>query len=203
MSVCDNFLGKDIQMNCKDPISKGLEKVGIIINYNDIDFSAIQFSETNGNIIEALPLKSGKKAFSIYQQNNPFSGTKSTAEVGTAVNTVAHEISFVVLDKGPDVAETVIDPILFGGEFVVIVENKYKGLQKAEPGSAAFQIIGIHQGAKMSAGECDKYSDDTLSGWSITLKEEKVPKSEMYLFKTNYAATKQLIQTLINGTSVA
>lgn len=199
MSLCDRSVVADIKMNCNDPLHKGVESIGYLIRRADIDFGSVEFNANNDNIIESLPLLVGKKAVRIYQQNNAFTGTNSTVEVGTYVNGTTHNVVFVVPDQGPDVAHNIIDPLISGEEFVVILENKYKGLQKELPGSAAFQVYGFHQGAIVSAGDADKYSDDTLSGWSITLTESRAPKSEMYLYATSYAATKAMLEAMVTA----
>lgn len=198
MSLCDRTVVADIKMNCNEPIQKGVESIGYLIRRADIDFGSVAFNADNDNIIEELPLVAGKKGVRIYQQNNAFTGTNSAVEVGTYVNGVTHNVAFIVPDKGPDVAHEIIDPLISGEEFVIILENKYKGLKKTLAGSAAFQVYGFHQGAIVSAGDADKYSDDTLSGWSITLTETRAPKSEMYLFKTSYAATKAALDSMVN-----
>lgn len=197
MSLCDRTIVADIKMNCDEPLQKGLESIGYIMRRADIDFGSVTFNANNNNIIESLPLVTGANAVRIYQQNNSFTGTNSAVEVGTYVNGVTHNVAFIIPDKGPDVAHDIIEPLISGEEFVVVLENKYKGLHKTLPGSAAFQVYGFHQGAIVSAGDADKYSDDTLSGWSITLTETRAPKAEMYLYSTSYAATKQLLDSLI------
>lgn len=201
MSLCDRSVVADIKKNCEEPIQKGVESVGYLIRRADIDFGSITFDADNANIITTLPLLTGKKAVRIYQENNPFTGTNSSVEVGTYVNGTTHNVAFIVPDKGPAIAHDIIDPLISGEEFVVILENKYKGLRNATlPGSAAFQVYGLHQGAIVSAGEADKYSDDTLSGWSITLTESRAPKSEMYLYaEGGYTATKTLLEGLVSA----
>lgn len=199
MSLCDRSVISDIQLNCNEPIQRGLESIGYLVRRADIDFGSVTFNENNNNIIEDLPLLTGKKAVRIYQENNAFTGTNSAVEVGTYMNSTTHNVAFVVLDKGPDVAHDIIDPLISGEEFVVILENKYKGLQKTLSGSAAFQVYGFHQGAVVSAGDSDKYSDDTLSGWAITLTESRAPKSEMYLYKTSYAVTKAALESMVTA----
>lgn len=201
MSLCDKKVTADIKSNCEEPIQKGVESVGYLIRRQDIDFGAVTMNETNDNIIEDLPLKSGAKAVKIYQQNNAFTGTNSTVEVGTYVNGTTHNVAFIVPDNGPDVAHDILDPLFSGEEFVIVLENKYKGMQKALSGSAAFQVYGFHQGAVISAGESDKYNDDTLSGWSVTMTESRAPKVEMFLFKTSYTATKAALESMTTGTA--
>ena len=79
-----------------------------------------------------------------------------------------------------------------------MLENKYKGLQKeANPGDAAFQVFGYYQGLTATTIENNKYSEDTEGGWTVTLEEQKAPKSALFLYKTSYEATKTAINTLM------
>lgn len=195
MGQCDNLIKGAIYGNCDDPIIKGLESVGIIVNRDDIDYAQIKFAEGKANVITALPLKVGKCGYEVKQPGNtPFNGTKSSLETGTNRNSFTHEVVVYIPDSGPDVAENIIDG-LANGKFVMILENNYKAMQ-SQQGAAAFQIFGFYTGLKAASAEADKYSDDTESGWTFTLKEEKTPKSALYLFAATYAATKTLFDTL-------
>ena len=106
---------------------------------------------------------------------------------------------FRLPDNSPAVCENIIDPLL-DGEFFVIWQNRHKNLRatnEAERGASAYQIAGLFNGLTLSAGSCEKYSDDTLSGWAITLKEEKAPRSAMFLNAGSLAATEALIKTML------
>ena len=119
-------------------------------------------------------------------------GLMSYAPASVTTNTV----NLVVLDNGPDVCANVIDG-LANGEFVVILENKFKGLNKEEnPGDAAFQVYGWYQGLKPAELSNDKYSEETDGGWLVSLQEAKVPKSALFLFKTDYETTAAAVATL-------
>lgn len=195
--VCDNLIKGDIMPNCDDPIGPGLEQRGVIMNRSDIDFSATVFNATRKNVIESLVLKTGKKAYQVVVQGNtPFTGTNTALAVGTYRNTFTNIVSIVVLANDPDVCNDVIDG-LANGEYVVVLENKSKGLQKEEtPGDSAFQVYGYYQGLKASEMTNDKYSEDTDGGWAISLQETKVPKSALFLFKTDYETTVTAFESL-------
>ena len=106
------------------------------------------------------------------------------------------KVNMVVLANDPDVCNDIIDG-LANGEFVIVLENKAKGLNKTEnPGDSAFQVYGYYQGLKAAEIGNDKYSEETEGGWSISLQETKVPKSALFLYKTSYDATKTLVETL-------
>lgn len=199
-STCDYLIKQDIMPSCSDPIVGGLEQRGIIINRGDIDFGTTTFNATRSNVIETLALKSTKKAYQVVMYGNtPFTGTNTALEVGTYRNTFTNTVSLVVLDNGPEVCANVIDG-LANGEYVVILENKYKANNKDEnKGDAAFQVFGWYQGLKASEITNDKYSEDTDGGWLVNLQETNAPKSGLYLFKTDYETTLAAIDSLVAG----
>ncbi len=197
--LCEDLIKQDIDINCDDSIVAGIEANGVIINRKDIDFTNVVFSDTHKNVIKTLPLKAGKKAYTIFVPGStPFNNTATTMEKGTNRNTFTNDVGFVILNNDPDVCENIIDPMA-NGEFVIIYENRFKNINKAEtPGDSAFQIVGYYQGLKGETLENNKYSEDTEGGWNVLLKELKSPKSGLFLYNTSYSVTQQQIQTLLN-----
>ena len=197
MGVCDDLVKKDLALTCDDPITPGLEQEGIIINRKDVDFAASTFNTTRKNVLETLALKAQKKGYKIQVLGStPYTGTNTALAAGTYRNTFTHTVAIVVLANDPDVCADIIDG-LANGEFVVILENKHKGLQKEEnAGDSAFQVYGWYNGLKASEISNDKYAEETDGGWSISLQETKVPKSALFLFKTDYDTTKTAVDTL-------
>lgn len=197
MGVCDNLLKQDIVPSCDDPAIPGFEQEGVLINRKDIDFANVTFNVTRSNVMEALPLKQGKKGFKIVALGaQPFNGTGTAFAAGTYRNSFNNTFAFVVLDDGSDVRGNIIDA-LANGEFVAVLENKYKGMGKTNKGDCAFQVYGFYQGLKATEMADGKYSEDTDGGWTITMQETKTPKSGLYLFKTSYDATQKLVETLL------
>lgn len=197
MGVCDDILKKDISPSCDDPVVQGLEQEGVIMNRADVDFAATVFNATRKNVIETLAMKEKKKAYKVVVPGKtPFTGTTTALATGTYRNSFTNTITLVILANDPDVCADIVDG-LANGSYVVVLENKYKGLQKEEnPGDAAFQVFGYYQGLTATTIENNKYSEETEGGWSMTLEEQKVPKSALFLFKTSYEATKTAIGTL-------
>lgn len=196
-SVCEFLLARDIAASCSDPVVPGFEQEGIIMNRDEIDFGAITFDSSRSNVISQIAMLAGKRAYKVrVLGNTPFTGTSTSFVSGTYQNTFTNTVQFVVLDNGPDVCESVIDA-LANGRFVMILENTFKGLNKeSNKGDAAFQIYGYTQGLAASAIENDKYSEDTNGGWLVTLQETKASKSGMFLYKSDYATTKTMFESL-------
>lgn len=195
--ICDNAIKRDIELNCDDPIVPGVEQEGVIINRSDIDFSTVAFNTARKNVVETIALKSGKKAYKVVVSGStPFTGTNTALATGTYRNTFTNTVNMVILANDPDVCADIIDG-LANGEYVVILENKAKSLQKEEnPGDSAFQIYGYYQGLKAAEISNDKYSEETEGGWSVSLQETKVPKSALFYFKTDYETTKTAVEAL-------
>lgn len=193
-NTCESLIAQDIKIPCEEQVTKGLESDGLIINRNDIDFAN---SVVNGNVIESLVLKAGKKAYEIRQDGaNPFTGTKTELNVGTYRNRWKNTVSVVVLANTPDVCGNVIDR-LANGKFVVILRN----LSKGSDGKAEYQVYGYAQVLKAATGENDKYSDDTEGGWLVTLEEESVPKSAYFFYDTSSETTAAKYQSLLTEAS--
>ena len=181
-TTCESLIAQDIIIPCEDQVTKGLEGDGLIINRDDIDFTK---SVVDGNTIKTLVLKTGKKAYAIKQEGSkPFTGTKTELTVGTYRNSWKNTVAVVVLANTPDVWANIIDG-LANGKFVIILRN----LSKGADGKAEYQVFGYAQALKASAGENDKYSDDTEGGWLITLEEESVPKAAYFFFDTDSETT--------------
>lgn len=198
MGVCDEMLKKDIAPSCDDPVVPGYEQEGVIMNRDEVDFALTTFNATQKNVIETLAMKSGKKGYKVVVPGKtPYTGSKTSLTTGTYRNTFTNALQIVVLDHGPEVCSDIIDG-LANGSYVVILENKYKALQKeSNPGNAAFQVYGYYQGLTATTLENDKYSEDTEGGWLVNLEETKCPKSALFYFKTDYDTTKQALGTLV------
>lgn len=195
MGQCDSLIAKDIAVNCDNPIVRGLEPDGVIINRADVDFAQCVLDDNCKNILKSLILKAGKKGYSVVQMGNtPFSGMTSNLEVGTYRNTWTHEIPIAILDNGPEVSQDIIDG-LANGTFVLVLRNKHKG----DDGKAEFQVYGYYQGLQCSAGSNEKYSEETDGGWLMTLQEQRAPKSALFLFDTSSATTEAKYNALLTA----
>lgn len=188
--ICEHLISNDITANCSNPIYAGLEPVGYIINRADIK----SYTESDG-VVSDIKLKTGKKAFQIQQMGQqPFNGTGDEMQEGDVMNTFNKNVQFIVLDNGPEVAEGVIRPMV-NGEFVVIVENKYR----VDASENAFEVIGLDKGARASSVTRSKYENN--AGWVCTLIERETPNPAKYVWATDYDTTKAALEALLTPAS--
>ena len=197
MAVCDDIVKKDLVLDCANQMVPGFEQEGVVINRKELDFALTQFNSLRKNVIETLAMKSHKKAYKVVVGGRtPFTGTNTALAMGTFRNSFTNTVNMVILGNDPDVCADIIDG-LANGEFVVVLENKAKGLDKeANPGDGAFQIYGYYQGLRAAELSNDKYAEETDGGWAVSLQETKVPKSALFFFKTDYNTTKAAIDAL-------
>ena len=192
---CDYQLAADLVADCTVKSVKGIKAHGYIMNFNDIDFEATTRDSKNPNIVSALVMKTGKKAYRMYVPGKtPYTGTKKSLSVGKYTSRFNKDVSIVVLDNGPDVCRNIIDQ-LANGQFVIVLENKYQGSDKKN----TFEIYGLEAGMTATELDDDKYSEDTEGGWAATLQEENAPSSGIFLFNESLTATRAALESLVSG----
>ena len=196
MPDCDFKIAKNIAFDCANMSEKGVEKVGYIVNYADVLKNSCG---RTGNLISSLSLASGARGYKvIVPEGTPFNGTLIEAVVGTYKTKWNKTVAFVILDSGPEVTQDIIDK-LANGKFVIVLENVYAGADSKNK----FEVYGLEQGLKMTAGTRDLYSDDIDGGWSVTLQEQNAPSSGIFLFSESESATRTLLaalETVVPGT---
>lgn len=197
-TLCSAAVAADMKPNCANIITPGVEQMGVLINRADIEsytMGETLNSVTYNNIVSDITLGTGKTGYWIYQMGStPFDGTNTALVEGSILNTFTHTVSFVILDNSPEVAEKVVDQ-LSNGEYVVVLQNKYiqsittTGQTPTTYNYGKYQVYGLQNGLKGTAIDCEKWSDETNSGWKITLTETKATKSAIFYYNTDDTTT--------------
>jgi hypothetical protein len=166
-------------------MGQGYEIEGLVMAYDDIDWTETIISDADqSNVVQAIVLKSGKKAYPIKQRvNQPFSGSTSEMNAGTLRNTFTHNVSFVLLEDSPASAGFV--DVLTNGKFVVILKNTQKSTANLSGNtpyhSQKYPVFGLFNGLKASAVSRDPYGDQN-GGWTVTLTETDSPSAGIFLW---------------------
>lgn len=196
---CDFKLASDLGASCENPAVAGIKNTGYIMNFDDIDFSALTYDESNPNIVKTLALLTGKKAYKMYVPGSqPYTGTNKAMVKGNYRNKFTKTVSVVILDNGPEVCHNIIDQ-LANGQFVIVLENKFAG----KDAKNSFEIYGLEQGMSAATLSDDKYSEETDGGWAATLEETNAPRSGIFLFGESIAATRAALASLVSGSESA
>lgn len=183
---CSASLAGNIAGDCSSPRVKGYEQLGIIVNWDDIDFTALAYDSSNPRRVKTFALKSGKKPFALYQnKNNPanFNGTSTTYNQDT--DYYDKTLQFYYEGIGGEDAANVVEP-LKGGNYVAIVPRK------DHRGDGSFQVFGLQSGLKATA----QVQDEETGYWLITMNGSE-PSAEVSFFDTDYATTKTAYDALV------
>lgn len=188
-------LATDLVKNCTDPVLAGIEKISRIMNRADVDIQATKATKVSGsnNLYESLVIKPTKRGYKVTNTIN----SVTTKVDGTYDNVFQKVVTGVLLDDG-DVPSAMIEALgSKDGEFIMVIEHKFKDFgRSANPGSSAFEIIGI-ENPLTSNGQAivnDK-SADTRGGWAFGLACEEI-KPRYYWMDSTYPATKLLFDAL-------
>lgn len=183
---CLGMISANIDEDCDNPRVIGYEDVAVIINRSDIDWSGITFDGSNRRIVDGFALVAGKKPFVIYNPrltNPSFNGTQT--ELNTDTRHYTKTMQFYYKGIGGAAAANVVEP-LAKGEYVVILQRK------DHSGHGSFPILGLQNGIYATA----QVQDETTGYWLMTMAIDE-PFAETELFKTDYAGTKAMFDSLV------
>ena len=189
---CAKIISMNIGDTCS-PIVKGYKPNAVIINFDDIDFDAIQFDEANPHVVKSLSLVSGKYGYKVVQRGaTPFNGTNSAMAQATYQNDVTHTVS-VVIPKDATSTNAIAQPLANGAVVVMILESKTKG----DDGQSSFEIIGL-DGGLVATASTDDINGDAGKNYIFTLTEVST-KLATFVNAGTYASTKLMVEGLLKS----
>lgn len=193
-SICNGIIKQGLPAgDCANLPAKGYERVAVLINREDVDFTNVETSETRQNVLTALGLKAGKTGYEVHQMGaDPFTGSNSALEDNAYYRSITKNFVIAVINNDRDVAGDFVDPLI-NGEFIAVVERKDKGRDKA----SAFEVLGFHNGLILTALEENPYGD-YYGGGLYTLTEKAAPVSRLYLGES-YEAGKAIFDSLLEA----
>lgn len=183
---CSSALADNIASDCNTPRIAGYEQIGIIFNWDDVDWANLAVDVNNPRTITAIAAATGKKPYAIYNNKNnplPFDGTNTTFNADT--DRYDKTLQFYYEGIGADAAEDVVEP-LKGGNFIAIIPRK------DHRGHGSFQVFGYQAGLKANA----QVQDETTGYWLMTMQTSE-PSAEIEYFATDYATTKTAYDALV------
>ncbi|HRE77113.1 MAG TPA: hypothetical protein PLL09_04725 [Flavobacterium sp.] len=190
MSDCLKKLTQNITYDSCTPALRaktGLETKAVIINRSDLDFTAITES---GATVTNLSLMSGATGYSINWVKQ-LGNTASAYSVNDGLDTYNH--SFICRVFGQSASDAEIIKELGEGEFLVVVETKFKGVDQKD----AYKIFGLESGLKKSEGTFSSIENDGSYVFTLSSVEgfgESYPY-KVYL-ETDYTTTKTKFDAL-------
>jgi len=192
MSVCGDIT-EDLGFNCPNPLQAGTNDELTVINWTDWEDAVLVKNGSNPNIIEDIQLPSGATAFTYTGKNN--SNAPKMELIKSQFNeNYNHEINFKIFQI--DAAAKKQLELLDKGRVVCIVNNKHKGAS----GDTAFEIFGGDAGMITSQNLREGNNIELGGAFDVILKSDELslePFLPKTLFKTDFATTKAIVQSLL------
>jgi hypothetical protein len=175
----------DILNNCATNLPVGGLEVNVVL-INRTDKSVVTYKTGDETTIEDIVLKVGKKGYLHTGFNKGIDGGFSAVADEKMPNYYKHTLNFEVW--GIDASTNAQINQLF--DVFAIVESKNK------TGEGTFQILGFKNGLKVVKD--DKMFNANMGKRLISLESiDNEPIAQYTFFKTDYAATKVLIDSLL------
>lgn len=187
--ACNKKVTANLLFDCADAPKKGLDGgKAVIINYDDIDFSAL--TQTGATVTNLATLAVG---FEVQWYKELASVASAYAANAEDVDGFSHQFLARIATTSADGAERAEE--LKNGRFIVVVETSYKGAAQAE----AFKIYGLDAGLELQelSGNSNENSGSLL--FTLGTREGTVERYPFnILLETDYATTKASFDSLFN-----
>lgn len=186
---CDKKVTQDLLYACADAPKKGIDGgKAILINYDDIDFSA---SVVAGETITDLILKAGKSGFAVEWYKDLASGGSTFAPSTEDVDGFLH--TFLTRLAASSAESAAIANELKNGRFIMVYETKYKGLLQED----AFKVAGWETSLKLSEMTTNTGENSGSPLFTLATEEGDVEQYPYSIFlEVDYDTSKATFDTL-------
>ncbi len=183
---CEDFLTADIVKDCDNRPKGGIEVNVVVINKDDIDYSASTLDGTNDLLLTALTLKSGKSGYFVEGIKQSQGASFELVKKEDSFDAYKHLFAGVVLSPSVE-NKKALSEILSGGNYVAVIEKKWKGTNQED----AFEVLGFDSGLVASTAVWNTKESDGIIKFEIASEDGyEEPKMTLNLLETDYATTK-------------
>lgn len=194
--ICDRSILHDFGYDCENPNAAGLEKEALLINFDDIDRVASVVTNTPATgqqgaktVLTKLVLKAGKKANTIVQVKDSFSGTAVAQADGTYTTGFNHTFAFVSFDRSPAAKQAIANMV--NTRTVAVVVNK------TAPDDSKYEVFGWYSGLGATATVTQDYvAAEGVGAIPITLVSGLEPALPLSFYDTDLETTAAAFDTL-------
>ena len=186
MPDCTGKITADFVVDCDNLPIAGLESNAIIINKDDIDYTATTISGGNRVLATNLVLKEGKTGYSFQGVKQSNSKNWELVPKDNLPNKYKHVFNGIVFNPTA-LNKLQVANLALGAKYVVVVEQLWKGADSDE----AFEILGLNAGLILTeAKNASNENDNTISLVLSSQEGYEEPLLPRTLLITDYATTK-------------
>jgi hypothetical protein len=182
---CNDLLTQDILKDCDNKPVGGNEADVVIVAKEDIDYSSTTFDATNPLLVTDLVLKAGKTGYVLEGVKQTNITSYELVKKENSFDKFKHTFTGVILN--PSAAnKAALREIASGGDYVVIVNRKWKGADNAD----AFEIYGWNGVFEIATTTYNSNENDGVINFSIAhvdgYEDTELP---LNLIETDYDTT--------------
>jgi hypothetical protein len=189
-ATCAN-IAAGLTLDCDYPLVGGVKDDLYLMNYAELN--SVTRNSTNPQIIEAITLVSGKKAYKFEGKNNSVEPRTALVKQRYA-DSYEHQVNFMVFSLTPTAKDLIGD--LVKGRVIAVCENRHRDAS----GRTSFEIYGLNAGLEVTELERVANDADTQGAYKLVLKTSEYSREPALpnpMFKTDYSTTKALITALV------
>lgn len=181
---CEEFLENDILKDCDEAPVAGLEVNILLFNKTQIDYSALTFDGANDLLMTNFQLLSGNTGYLLegVKQSNSASSELVVKDFG---NFYKHLTAGAILNPSVGNMKS-LESIMSGGDFVAIVQRKWKGVDDED----AFLVLGLDSGMTASSSTWNSKENDGVELFELASADGfEEPKKPRVVLETDYSTT--------------
>lgn len=185
MAVICGLLDADFVLSCDDKAKGGLESDVLLVNRDDVDYSAVTYDASNKTIVTNFQLVSGSTGYLLQGVKQVNTTAWELVKQEFSFDTFKHTFNGVILTPNSANKEQA-EKLASGGKYVAIVNRKYKGTDNLD----AFEVYGLESGLELETMTYGSNENNGVISFALSSAEGEdetgVPKT---LVETDYATT--------------
>lgn len=185
--TCFARLVTDLTFDCDNIPVSGLEVNALIINREDINYTATTFDATYKSLITSLELNTGTKKGILLEGIKQVNFADSEVVVADdTFNKFKHGFAARITGLTKETRADIDNMVNYPYGFVVVVEKKWKGAGSA----SAFVLLGYRNGLHISEGKEATNELDGMFNFKLASRDDALePKNPYIVLETDYATT--------------
>jgi len=183
---CEDKLAANIERDCDNKPSGGIEVNVVLINFDDVDKTVSTLDVANDLIITNLATMSTTSGFFLEGVKQAQGTSYELVKKENSFDAYKHLFSGVILNPSAANKKS-LSNIASGGRYVVVVEKIWKGISQED----AFEVLGFDRGLVISSLVQNSKEDDGIIKFELAspdgLEEPEITRVNL---ETDYATTK-------------
>ena len=183
---CEEKLAAEIEKDCDNKPSGGIEVNVVILNFEDVDKATSTIDGANDLLITNLSTFSGTQGFFIEGIKQIQGASFELVKNEEGYDKYKHMFAGVILNPSVENKKSLAN-IASGGRYIIVVEKKWKGDAQED----AFEVLGFDNGLEIATVVWNTKEADGVIKFELASADAfEEPEMTRNNLETDYATTK-------------